>query len=92
MHVPCLRAGWVDRYWFGIASTLLITATRTRKCQCDTSQALLRAALGHSTLLVLRGATHDSMPADIEHVIRDQAVAWFDAELGAATGDVTSRD
>jgi uncharacterized protein len=64
-----------------LAPTLLIHGDADTQVPLRHSQALARAAAGRATLLVLRGGTHDSMPVDAEHRVRDEAVAWFDAQL-----------
>lgn len=65
-----------------LAPTLLIHGDADTQVPLRHSQALVRAAAGRATLLVLHGGTHDSMPADATHRVRDEAVAWFDARLG----------
>jgi fermentation-respiration switch protein FrsA (DUF1100 family) len=70
-----------------LTPTLLIHGDADTQVPLRHSRALLRAAGGRARLVVLHGGTHDSMPTDAKHVVRDQAVAWFDAELRAAAGD-----
>jgi pimeloyl-ACP methyl ester carboxylesterase len=69
-----------------LASTLLIHGDADTQVPLRHSRALLRAAAGRARLVVLPGGTHDSLPADAKHVVRDEAVAWFDAELRAPAG------
>jgi len=64
-----------------IAPTLLIHGDADTQVPLRHSQALAKAAAGRATLLVLHGGTHDSMPVDASHRIRNEAVAWFDAQL-----------
>lgn len=64
-----------------LAPTLLIHGDADTQVPLRHSQTLLQAAAGRATLLVLRGGTHDSMPVDASHRVRDAAVAWFDARL-----------
>jgi alpha-beta hydrolase superfamily lysophospholipase len=64
-----------------VAPTLLIHGDADTQVPVRHSQALARAAGGRARLLVLRGGTHDSVPTDTKHVVRDEAVAWFDAKL-----------
>lgn len=66
-----------------LAPTLLIHGDADTQVPLRHSRALLRAAAGRARLVVLPGGTHDSMPADAQHVVRDEAVAWFDAKLRA---------
>ncbi|HEX2875210.1 MAG TPA: alpha/beta hydrolase [Polyangiaceae bacterium] len=66
------------------APTLLIHGDADTQVPLRHSQALARAAAGRAELLVLHGGTHDSMPADANHLVRDGAVAWFDAKLRSA--------
>lgn len=60
---------------------LLIHGDRDTQVPLRHSQALEHAASGRARLLVLRGATHDSMPTDAKHVVRNEAVAWFAANV-----------
>lgn len=69
------------------APTLLIHGDADTQVPLRHSQALAHAAGGRARLLVLRGGTHDSMPADAKHVVRDQSVAWFDAKLRTPSAD-----
>lgn len=61
--------------------TLLIHGDADTQVPLRHSQMLAREANGRAKLVVLRGGTHDSMPVDARHVIRDETVAWFDAQL-----------
>lgn len=64
-----------------LAPILLIHGDADTQVPLRHSQSLARAAAGRAKLLVLRGASHDSMPTDATHAVRDEAVAWFDAQL-----------
>lgn len=68
-----------------LAPTLLIHGDADTQVPLRHSQALMRAAAGRAKLLVLHGASHDSMPVDTTHRVRNEAVAWFDARLRQAT-------
>lgn len=70
-----------------VAPTLLIHGDADTQVPLRHSRALARAASGRAQLLVLHGATHDSMPTDAKHLVRDGAVAWFDAKLGCDKHD-----
>lgn len=74
-----------------LAPTLLIHGDADTQVPLRHSQALARAAGGRARLLVLHGVTHDSMPLDAKRVVRDEAVAWFDAQLRGATHDAPSK-
>jgi pimeloyl-ACP methyl ester carboxylesterase len=50
------------------------------------SQALALASLGRAELVVIPGATHDAMPVDATHVIRNRVVAWFEHNLSSHSG------
>jgi pimeloyl-ACP methyl ester carboxylesterase len=65
------------------AKVLLIHGDRDSQVPLVHSQRLARASSGRAELLVIPGGTHDSMPVDGSHQIRDRAVSWFDACLAA---------
>lgn len=79
----------VGRIGATLTPTLLIHGDADTQVPLRHSQALVRAAAGRAQLLVLPGATHDSMPTDARHLVRNAAVAWFDAKLRVATDDAT---
>jgi fermentation-respiration switch protein FrsA (DUF1100 family) len=70
----------------GRVPTLLIHGDADTQVPLHHSQALLQASGGHAELTVVRGATHDAMPIDEAHVIRDQVVAWFQTRLPKPPG------
>jgi pimeloyl-ACP methyl ester carboxylesterase len=68
------------------APTLLIHGDADTQVPLRHSQALLQASAGRAQLLVLPGASHDAMPGDRAHFIRDRVVAWFEANLSKQAG------
>lgn len=74
-----------------LAPTLLIHGDADTQVPLRHSQALARAAPGRAKLIVLHGGTHDSMPVDAAHSVRDEAVAWFDAQLPAESAASAAR-
>lgn len=69
------------------APTLLIHGDADTQVPLRHSQALVRAADGRAKLVVMHGGTHDSMPLDATHAVRDATVAWFDAKLSTSATD-----
>jgi pimeloyl-ACP methyl ester carboxylesterase len=67
--------------------TLLIHGDADTQVPLRHSQTLARKADGRAKLVIVHGGTHDSMPVDTRHVIRDEAVAWFDAQLRPSADD-----
>lgn len=65
------------------AKVLLIHGDHDSQVPLVHSQRLARASSGRAELLVIAGGTHDSMPLDAGHQLRDRAVSWFDASLAA---------
>jgi pimeloyl-ACP methyl ester carboxylesterase len=72
--------------------TLLIHGDADTQVPLRHSQTLARVANGRAKLVVLHGGTHDSMPVDATRVIRDEAVAWFDAKLRQSAKDLALAD
>jgi pimeloyl-ACP methyl ester carboxylesterase len=63
------------------SETLLIHGDADTQVPLRHSQKLEQAAGGRARLVVLHGATHDSMPLDATSAVRREALAWFDAHL-----------
>jgi dipeptidyl aminopeptidase/acylaminoacyl peptidase len=64
------------------AKILLIHGDHDSQVPLVHSQRLAQASSGRAELAVIPGGTHDSMPADSSHQIRERALSWFDASLG----------
>jgi uncharacterized protein len=47
------------------------------------SRALVQASAGRAQLVVVPGATHDGMPIDGTHALRNRVIAWFDDNLSS---------
>ena len=66
-------------------ATLLIHGDADTQVPLRHSLQLERAAAGRAQLLVLHGATHDTIPRDTSQQVRREARAWFDAHLSPPT-------
>jgi pimeloyl-ACP methyl ester carboxylesterase len=68
------------------APTLLLHGDADTQVPLRHSQQLLKASAGRAELVVMKGATHDAMPADGTHAIRKRVVAWFQTKLSKKPG------